>query len=89
MKKSLLVFLLLFVAVVGAWALLATGPRAAPECVDPDLCPDIICLEDHVFIPTTCEECGHCEPVCGARNTLCSTGDDCCSDKCKRNGRCR
>ena len=89
MKKALLVFLLLFAAVAGAWALLAPGAQAAPECVDPTLCPDIICAPGTVFVPTTCEACGHCEPACGARNTACSTGDDCCSGKCKKNGRCR
>ena len=62
MKKSLVMVLLLFVAVAGALVFLTTGPRAAPQCVDPDFCPDIICPPNHVFVPTTCEECGHCEP---------------------------
>ena len=67
----------------------ASSPQFASECVDPYLCPDIICAPDTVFVPTTCEQCGHCESACGARNTDCSSGDDCCSGTCKRNGRCR
>ncbi len=62
MRKSVFLVLLLAVVVAGALALTSPAPQAAPKCVDPYLCPDIICLPGYEFVPTTCKECGHCEP---------------------------
>ena len=67
MKKSLLSAFLLAAVVVGGLALMSPAPKAAPQCVDPDTCPDIICPPGHEFVPTTCKECGHCERIKGCK----------------------
>ncbi len=62
-KKWFLPILLAGVIAAAALALSSPAPEAAPECVDPDLCPIVVCPPDHEFVPTTCKECQHCEPT--------------------------
>jgi hypothetical protein len=77
-------------------------PAASTLCCDPTLEPGTggnpPCFEGH----TCCSDgfwrcnnadgtpgCTVCGTACGARNTPCSTGADCCSGVCKPNGRCK
>ena len=62
MRKSVFSVLLLAVVVAGALALTSPAPQAAPKCVDPTLCPIIICPPGYDFVPTTCKKCAHCVP---------------------------
>ncbi len=72
MRRYVFSMFLLVALVVGALALTTPAPQAAPKCVDPNLCPDIICAPGTVFVPTTCKECGHCEPInCGRGKRPC------------------
>ena len=67
MRKSVFSVFLLAVVVAGALVLTSPVPQAAPKCVDPDLCPIIICPPGHEFVPTTCKECAHCERIKGCK----------------------
>ncbi len=60
MRKSMFSVLLVLAIAVGALALTTSAPQAAPTCVDPNLCPIIICPPGWAFVETTCKECGHC-----------------------------
>ncbi len=72
MRRYVFSMFLLVALVVGALALTTPAPQAAPKCVDPNLCPDIICAPGTVFVPTTGKECGHCEPInCGRGKRRC------------------
>ncbi len=63
MRKSLFVFVLLGAMVLGGAALMTSESQAAPKCVDPNSCPIIVCPPGTEFVPTSCKECAHCEPI--------------------------
>ena len=62
MKRIFISMALFLVIALGTVALLSPAPEAAPQCVDPNLCPIVICPPDWTFVDTTCKECQHCEP---------------------------
>ena len=61
MKKSVFSACLVAVVLAGVLVFTSPAPQAAPKCVDPNLCPIVICPPGSETIPTTCKKCAHCE----------------------------
>ncbi len=61
MRKSIFSAGLIVVVVAAAMAVTSPAPQAAPQCVDPALCPIIVCPPGYTFVPTTCKKCAHCK----------------------------
>jgi hypothetical protein len=70
---------------------LEPGTNGNPFCFEGHTCcSDGVWRCNNPDATPSCEAGQVCDepPSCGGKNSPCDTGDDCCSGKCKPNGRC-